>query len=125
NGGMDALEGASLTALSPANGHLSYLDCRSSHAPAELQVIPGGIDGLQHLAQVAGDSHFAYGIGQLAVADPKSRRASRVVAGHNIDPEAHQLRDVESIGHAGDDFLRRLDAGFQKEVPVSDPRVAG
>ena len=79
----------------------------------------------QHLLQVAGDGDLLDRIGELAVGRSKSAGAAREIAGHQVDSEAEKLGDVKAIFDLGDDLLRSLCAGLQKEVAGADAGGSG
>jgi signal transduction histidine kinase/DNA-binding response OmpR family regulator len=85
--------------LPAADGHLGDLQGGGGDGAAELQVGADHLDILQHPAQVAGDGDFVHREGRLAVPDPQTGGAPGVVAGHEVDPEAHQLGNEESVAH--------------------------
>src|SRR5262249_52170595 len=80
---------------------------------------------LQHLNEIAGDGYLGNREGQLAVADPEARRSPRVIAGDDIDSEAHQFGDVEAVGNRLEDLFGRFVSLFKVEIAVADTGVAG
>src|SRR5262249_51621163 len=120
NVGTPAFGAVGPTALSTANCHLSQFDCRRGAPPPELQVAADRLDAHQHLREIPRDCHLAHRERQLAVANPQAGRAARIIAGHDVHAEAHQFGDVESVAHALENLLRRLDTAFEVQVPVSD-----
>ena len=63
---------------------------------AKFQVVGDGGDVVEHLLQVAGDGDLLDGEGQLPVFNPQTGGAAGVIAGHHVDAESHQLRDIEA-----------------------------
>src|SRR5271157_771662 len=122
---MEILVFSSGTFLFAANGHLSNLERGSRHGASELQVRSYGFQVHEHVLQVAGDGNLGNRKCQLAIADPQARRAARVVAGYDVDAEAHQLGYIEPIGNARKNLLRALDAFLQVKVPVPDAGITG
>src|SRR4051794_7108701 len=100
-GGMDRFS-LRTSVLFTANGHLSNLQCRGGDRAAEDQVGADGFDAHQHLLEVARNGHFGNREGQFAVADPQTYGAARIIAGDDIDAEAHHFGHIESIGNTGD-----------------------
>ena len=64
-------------------------------------------------------------MGELAILDPQSGRALRIVASNYIDAEAHQSGDVEPGGNICDDLLRSEFSRLKIEVAATDARRAG
>ncbi len=59
-----------------------------------------------HVFEVAGDGDLFDGVGEFAVFDPEAAGAVGVVAGDEVDAEAHGFGDVEAGFDVGDDFAR-------------------
>src|SRR6185437_5465850 len=79
----------------------------------------------EDVLEVAGHGNLFYGIGELALRDPQSAGASRVVAGHHVDPEAKKLGHVQAFINVGQHLLRRAAAWLQEEVARANPRITG
>src|ERR1035437_4202761 len=89
--------------LAAGDGHAVDAEGGGGGGAPEDQVVADGGDVLVHVLQVAGDGDLFDGIGEFAVFDPEAGRALGVVAGDEVDAEAHSFRDVEALGDAGDD----------------------
>src|SRR5205823_10056394 len=111
--------------LSATNCHLSDAQTRRCCGASKFEIRSDEFNIVQHVRQVAGNGHFRYGEGQLAVANPQARRAAGVIASYDVDSEAHQFGDVKAIGNPFENLFHRLGAGFHIEVPVADACVPG
>ena len=56
------------------------------------------------------------GIGNLPAFDPEAGRAAGVVAGHDVDAHAHELRDQQPGAHLGKERIEGLRAGVDGEI---------
>src|SRR5262249_5063356 len=92
---------------------------------AEFEIGADVLQILEHVDQTAGDGHLRHGKGKLAIANPQAGRAARVVAGHDVDSEPHQLGNVETVGNRFQDLFRRFAASLHEQVAVADPGVSG
>src|SRR5262249_13519022 len=101
------------TALPSPNRHFSNTQRRSRGRSAKLQVRSDVFQILQHISQVSRDGYLRNRESQLAVPNPEARGAARIVAGYDIDPEAHQLGHVESVSYRFQNLFRRLVTLFQ------------
>src|SRR5690242_8565122 len=115
-GGMAKRDFSWTAVLFPANGHLSNLDGGRRNGAAEIQVGANGFETHEHLLQIPRDGDFGNREGQLAIADPESRRAARIITCDNVNAKAHQLGDVEAVGDSRNNLLRGLDAFFEIKV---------
>src|SRR5437868_8120155 len=106
-GGIDGFGGAALLLLT-TNGHFSHLDCRRCYRSAKLQIAADRLDSVQHIVQIPRDSHFTDRERQLAVADPESRRAPRIISRDHVHAETHEFRDIESVRYSCADLLGGL-----------------
>src|SRR5271170_2302516 len=97
----------------------------SGAGSSEDEVVADGDDVLVHVFQVAGDGDLFDRVGEFAVLDPEAAGALRVVAGDEVDAEAHGFGDVEAVFDVADDLLRREGARFEEEVACADSGVAG
>ena len=59
-----------------------------------------------------------------AVLNPQAGRAARVVAGDDVDAEAHQAGDVEARRNLADDLLRRQRSRLEIQIAAADARRA-
>src|ERR1700686_4335671 len=71
---------------------------------------------LEYFAQMPGDGDFAHRICEHAVLDPKTRGAAAIVAGHQIDADADQVGDIETVGDFGDQRVGAFVAGGKMQV---------
>src|SRR5690606_17156773 len=65
-----------------------------------IDVVADGDDVGEHLAQVGCDRDFLHRVHDLAVLDPESARAARVVAGDQGHTLPHQFGDHEAAAHS-------------------------
>src|SRR5207253_4289957 len=70
----------------------------------------------EHLPKIARNRDFLDRIRELAVLNPHSDRAPRVVAGDGIHAEANQLEDVQARLHRGNNFFGGLLTRLEIEV---------
>src|SRR5580658_1198172 len=71
---------------------------------------------LEYFGEMPRDGDFTHRISELAVLDPKSGGAAAIVAGHQIDADADQIGDKESVCDLGDQFAGALGAGGEMQV---------
>src|SRR5580704_3862157 len=76
-------------------------------------------EALEYFAQMPGDGDFAHRICEYAVLDPKPRGAAAIVAGHQIDSDADQIGDIETVGDVGDQRVGAFAAGGEMQVARS------
>src|SRR6516164_9992738 len=98
------------------DGHSIYPYRRRRHGPAKLQVISDCRHVLEHLAQVFGYRDLLDRVRQLAVLDPQTRRAARIISRHEVRPESHQASHVEPRLDVTDDLLRCLRSRFEIQI---------
>ena len=89
-----------------------------------FEIAADRVDSSQHLDQVAADRHFLHRERELAVLDPDSVRAARVVAGDHVGAASEHGGDVEAVAHFADDFLRTPGARLEIEVAGPNRRQA-
>ena len=81
-----------------------------------MQIVSDHLDVQKHLLQVAGDRDLLHGISELAVFDPESPRAARIVAGDHVDAETDHLGNVETFLHRANDLLGSVLARLKEEI---------
>src|ERR1039458_8716839 len=111
--------------LTAGDGHAVDAEGGRGGGGTEDEVVADGGDVLVHVFQVAGDGDLFDRVGELAVLDPEAGGALGVVAGDEVDAEAHGLGDVEAVLHIADDLFRRERAGLEEEVGGADAGVGG
>ena len=87
--------------LISCHGHALDADGRGICAIFEAQVVGRG-HVEEHIFQIAGDGHFADGMGNGSVLDPETRSPAAVIAGNIVDAEPHQLGHVKTLGYVDD-----------------------
>ncbi|PAV93724.1 hypothetical protein WR25_21960 [Diploscapter pachys] len=81
-----------------------------------LDIAANGDDLLEHVLHVAGNGHFLHGVLDFAVFHPEASRTPRVVAGHHVQPMAHQLGYQQATAHAPDQCGLVLDAVGDEQI---------
>src|SRR5215831_20064279 len=92
--------------LLSADYHFTDLQGRSSNGAHKRNIVAQHFDVLQHLSQIAGDSHLLNRVHELSIFDPKSDRATGIIASYRVYTEADQLYDVKSPFHRLNDLFR-------------------
>src|SRR5688500_7694042 len=104
--------------LVAGNSHV-FNQNRAARAPAAHQpVAADGDDRLEHVLEVAGDGDLLYREADLAALDPVTRRAARVVAGHQVYPLSHQLGDQQAASELAQHALEIRPRGSDEKVMV-------
>src|SRR5262249_54230408 len=85
-----------ISASVTGNGEPLHPDGRRVGRVAELKIV-GRRERAEHIEQVTGDGDLAHRICALAMLDPKTGGAAAVVAGHQIDSDADEIGDIETL----------------------------
>src|ERR1700692_1197452 len=73
-------------------------------------------EALEYFGEMPGDGDFTHWKSKLAVLDPKPRGAAAIVAGHQIDADADQVGDIETVRDLGNQLVAALAAGGEMQV---------
>src|SRR5690242_9447598 len=96
--GSESLASSALVfGLSAANGHLPDAKRGGGGRTAKLQMRYARVHVEQPIIQMSADRGFRQRKGQLARANPQADRATRVVAGDDLQARPDQLGEVEAV----------------------------
>src|SRR3970040_412167 len=105
--------------LRPCNRHVLHQHRATAARTAHHEVAAGARDAAEHVAQVAGDGDFLHRVGDLALLHPVAGRAATIVAGHQVDAVAEELRDQQAAMHARQHAAKIQTVGYEHEVGIA------
>ena len=75
----------------------------------------------EHVMQVSGDGAFVDRMDDLAVFDPMTRDAARVVARGRVDRRAKEARHDQARPHFGNQLITRAASLSQRNIAITGP----
>src|SRR4051794_2314066 len=97
------LTGTRCSVLLATDSHLLNQNRRAGHRTTKHQVVPDLLNAIEHLGQSTRNRDFRNRKRKLAVFNPQTRCAARIIARDCVDALADQFRHIKPVFHRTDD----------------------
>lgn len=111
------------TLLRSAHRHLRDPVGGTDPRSIEDQIVPHGVQVLEHVQDVGDNGHLGHRLGELAILYPDAHRAHGEVPGDYVGGLAEDGHDIQAILNPGDDLLGRRLTPLEIEIVGPDAGV--